>query len=96
MYELLFPQQSFMSKQALKNPSDMIKLNENSTMGLPMDDSITDVTGHGLSLEVSANQLLPGYSPQNTSRNEAYDALNTSGLLHELDSQLNNTNSITL
>lgn len=63
MYELLFPQQSFMSKQALKNPSDMIKLNENSTLGFPMDDSITDVTGHGLSLEVSARQLIPGYSP---------------------------------
>lgn len=50
MYELIFPQQSFKAKQTLKNPSDMIKLNETSWVGLhPFNDSITEATGQGLS-----------------------------------------------
>jgi hypothetical protein len=42
MYEYLFPNQSFKSRQALKNPSDLIKLNENSTVGL--NDTMTEAT----------------------------------------------------
>ncbi len=54
MYEFLFPhQQSFKAKQALKNPSDMIRLNETSQMGLPFNETLTEATGIGLSLNQS-------------------------------------------
>lgn len=53
MYEFLFPHQSFKAKQALQNPSDKIKLNETSQIGLPFGDTMTDVTG--LSPQVSVN-----------------------------------------
>jgi hypothetical protein len=51
MYEFLFPHQhSFKAKQALKNPSDLIRLNEASQMGLPFNETLTEATGLGLSL----------------------------------------------
>ena len=60
MYEFLFPHQSFKAKQALQNPSDMIKLNETSQMGLPFAETMTDLTGlsPNISGHPSVNQTL--------------------------------------
>ena len=86
MYEFLFPhQQSFKAKQTLKNPSDLIRLNEASQMGLPFNETLTEATGLGLSLNQSQNHML--FNNQR-SYNEVLD---TSGYLNELDSSRHQT-----
>ena len=72
MYELIFPQQSFKIKQSLKNPSDMIKLNETSWIGLPFNDSVTEATANvSNSLNHSRNNM--AYNQQSTNEAPIYN-----------------------
>ena len=42
----------------LQNPSDMIKLNENSRTGLNFGDTLTSATGHGISIDQTSDAAM--------------------------------------
>ena len=42
----------------MQNPSDMIKLNENSRTGLNFGDTLTSATGHGISIDQTSDAAM--------------------------------------